>query len=165
MTLLPLFQSPGSGHFFLNSPLPKIQNQQSSIVYRQSTALRRDPRRCPACLLFTQHRYSAGLRGVPASPSAGSHHSSPPNGRCRRTARRGPHTTRFHLPASRCGRQNPDHRSPFGARQAVVLQELRSGFLRDKLCGSGLSWPGSGAWGTGFVLHFPGCGLADFMGK
>jgi hypothetical protein len=35
----------------------------------------------------------------------------------------------------------------------------------DKLCGRGLRWPKSGAWGTGFVLHFSGCGLTAFIGE
>ena len=33
----------------------------------------------------------------------------------------------------------------------------------DKLCGRGLRWPKSGAWGAGFVLHFSGCGLMTFI--
>ncbi len=33
----------------------------------------------------------------------------------------------------------------------------------DKLCGRGLRWPKSGAWGTVFVWHFAGFGLTAFM--
>ena len=33
----------------------------------------------------------------------------------------------------------------------------------DKLCGRGLRWPKSGAWGAGFGWHFSGCGLTVFM--
>jgi hypothetical protein len=33
----------------------------------------------------------------------------------------------------------------------------------DKLCGRGLRWPKSGAWGAGFVLHFSGCGLMTLI--
>ena len=35
----------------------------------------------------------------------------------------------------------------------------------DKLCGRGLRWPKSGAWGAGFVWHFSGFGLTAFMGE